>query len=131
MFGNAVLHHLDLDRAVIEIGRVLRRGGRAVFCEPVRNSPVLKQVRRLIPLQWGHVSPFERPLTSRALAEFAGRLGPHDSRVFALPHVRLSRLIPFVRDHDAPLYTIDGLLLRHVPTLRRYAAIEVMAVTRC
>jgi SAM-dependent methyltransferase len=130
VFGNAVLHHLDLDRAVIEIGRVLRPGGRAVFREPVRNSPALKQLRRLIPLQWENVSPFERPLTSRVLAEFASRLGPHDSRVFCLPHVRASRLLPFVRDHEAALYTIDRLLLRHVPALRPFAAIEVMAVTK-
>jgi SAM-dependent methyltransferase len=131
VFGNAVLHHLDLDRAVCEVSRVLRPGGRAVFREPVRNSRLLKELRRLIPLQWDHVSPFERPLTSRALAEFAGRLGPHESRVFSLPHVRLSRLLPFVRNHEAPFYALDHLLLRHVPALGHYAAIEVIAVTKC
>ena len=130
IFGNAVLHHLDLSRAVVEIDRVLRPGGRAVFREPVQNSPVLRRLRQAIPLRFGHISPFERPLTSRALTEFASRLGPHDCRLFSLPHVRLSRLLPLVRDHDAPLYRLDRLLLRRVPALRPYAGNAVVAVTK-
>jgi SAM-dependent methyltransferase len=34
VYGSSVLHHLDLDRALAEAFRVLRRGGRAVFTEP-------------------------------------------------------------------------------------------------
>src|SRR5262245_8040667 len=32
VWGNAVLHHLDMDRAARELRRVLRPGGSAVFC---------------------------------------------------------------------------------------------------
>src|SRR5436190_3281976 len=39
VFGIAILHHLDLSKASQEIARVLRPGGRAIFQEPVRNSP--------------------------------------------------------------------------------------------
>lgn len=34
VYGSSVLHHLDLDRALGEIFRVLRPGGRCVFTEP-------------------------------------------------------------------------------------------------
>src|SRR3954453_11391032 len=34
VWGNAVLHHLDLARAGRELSRVLRPGAVAVFCEP-------------------------------------------------------------------------------------------------
>src|SRR5204862_4048938 len=38
VFGIAILHHLDLALASNEVFRVLKRGGRAIFFEPVRNS---------------------------------------------------------------------------------------------
>jgi SAM-dependent methyltransferase len=34
VYGSSVLHHLDLDRALGEVFRVLRPGGRCVFTEP-------------------------------------------------------------------------------------------------
>jgi SAM-dependent methyltransferase len=37
--GNAVLHHLRLDRAVPELARVLRPGGRLCFAEPNMLNP--------------------------------------------------------------------------------------------
>jgi ubiquinone/menaquinone biosynthesis C-methylase UbiE len=130
VFGNAVLHHLDLSCAVLELDRVLRPGGRAVFREPVENSRVLRQIRRMIPMHWERVSPFERPLTSQALTALASRMGPHHSRLFSLPHVRLSRRLPLVRDHEDMLYRFDRMLLRQVPVLRPFATIEVLSVTK-
>jgi SAM-dependent methyltransferase len=34
VYGSSILHHLDLDRALTELHRVLRPGGRLVFAEP-------------------------------------------------------------------------------------------------
>src|SRR5262249_39823389 len=45
LWGNAVLHHLDLSLAGREIRRVLKPGGIAVFCEPWGENPVLGWVR--------------------------------------------------------------------------------------
>jgi SAM-dependent methyltransferase len=45
IWGNAILHHLDLPRAASEIRRVLSPGGRAVFCEPWGENPVLAWAR--------------------------------------------------------------------------------------
>lgn len=39
VYGSSVLHHLDLDRALREVHRVLRRGGRIVFTEPNLLNP--------------------------------------------------------------------------------------------
>ncbi len=63
VFGMAILHHLDLKLASTEVFRVLKKGGRAIFLEPVRNSKFIKIVLNLIPYQQPDVSPFERPLT--------------------------------------------------------------------
>jgi ubiquinone/menaquinone biosynthesis C-methylase UbiE len=35
VFGEAILHHLDLEHAANEIRRILRPGGYAVFVEPI------------------------------------------------------------------------------------------------
>jgi ubiquinone/menaquinone biosynthesis C-methylase UbiE len=47
--GRGVLHHLDLERALAEIQRVLVPGGHACFIEPLANNPLLKLFRKLTP----------------------------------------------------------------------------------
>lgn len=49
VFGNSILHHLDLPAAVEEIWRVLRPGGTIVFSEPLGINPVGKVVRWCTP----------------------------------------------------------------------------------
>jgi ubiquinone/menaquinone biosynthesis C-methylase UbiE len=70
VFGMAILHHLDLEIASREVMRVLKKGGRAIFKEPTRNSKLIDQLRQLFP-QRADVSPFERPLTVKEMREFA------------------------------------------------------------
>jgi ubiquinone/menaquinone biosynthesis C-methylase UbiE len=47
--GRAILHHLNLDQAVAEIHRVLRREGKAVFIEPLGDNPGAKLLRFMTP----------------------------------------------------------------------------------
>lgn len=68
VWGNAVLHHLDLQRAASEIRRVLRPGGWAVFCEPWGENPLLEWARRRLGKQ--HTAD-ERALRRRDLDVFA------------------------------------------------------------
>jgi SAM-dependent methyltransferase len=51
VYGDAILHHLDLHRSISEIGRVLRPGGRAIFSEPTGHNPVINVYRRFTPDQ--------------------------------------------------------------------------------
>lgn len=39
VFGNSIIHHLPLDRALVEIKRVLKPGGTIWFCEPNTLNP--------------------------------------------------------------------------------------------
>src|SRR5436309_1779148 len=68
VWGNAVLHHLDLARAGRELHRVMRPGGVAVFCEPWGGNPLLTFTRRRLPYPGKDRTPDERPLTRRDLA---------------------------------------------------------------
>lgn len=49
VIGNAILHHLDFQRAILELLRVLRPGGHAVFMEPLRDNPLAKLYRAITP----------------------------------------------------------------------------------
>ena len=49
VFGVAILHHLDFALAMREIHRVLRKGGKIVFMEPLRHNPVARLVRWFTP----------------------------------------------------------------------------------
>ena len=47
--GFAILHHLDLSKAIGSLFRVLRSGGVAYFAEPICHNPFLKLYRSLTP----------------------------------------------------------------------------------
>ncbi len=68
--GRAVLHHLNFEEAMREVGRVLRPGGVALFVEPLLDNPASKLFRALTPKAR---TVDERPL-SRPQIEWADRL---------------------------------------------------------
>ncbi len=47
VFGNGILHHVELVPTAREIARVLRNGGKAVFIEPLPYNPVINVYRRM------------------------------------------------------------------------------------
>jgi SAM-dependent methyltransferase len=130
VFGIAILHHLDLELVAREVHRVLKPGGRAIFQEPVRNSRMLRFVRDLIPYRAPDISPFERPLTDDELAAFGRRFASTKSRPFLLPHVQLGQVLPVIRNFWQQLYAADGALLRGVPSLKHFAGIRVVELTK-
>jgi ubiquinone/menaquinone biosynthesis C-methylase UbiE len=72
VYGSSVLHHLDLDRALAEVFRVLRPGGRCVFAEPnILNPQVAVMFHLGLTKQYFGVSPdemaFSRFRAARAL----------------------------------------------------------------
>lgn len=47
IFGNGVLHHIQLDWAIKEIERVLKPNGKAIFVEPLNHNPLIHIYRIL------------------------------------------------------------------------------------
>jgi SAM-dependent methyltransferase len=132
VFGIAILHHLDLELSSREVRRLLRKGGTAIFQEPVRNSKVLRSVRKLIPYQAPNVSPFERPLTDQELRDFAEGFSSFTSKPFELPTSSLvyNLLASFPRNLTERLRACDAALLRRFSSLGYYSPVRVVKMTK-
>jgi SAM-dependent methyltransferase len=125
IFGMAILHHLELELAAREVLRVLKKGGRAIFEEPTRNSKLVSRVRKLFP-QRADVSPFERPLTSKELKDFAAPCR-YEERAFQLV---FSSLASFVPRWSGQATKLDAYLLRLVPPLSYYSTVTVFQMVK-
>lgn len=128
IWGNAVLHHLDPDRAGAELRRVLKPGGIAVFCEPWGGNPILTLARQRLPYPGKHRTPDETPLTRGAVV----RLRTHfpelsvESFQFLGMVRRVWKKPPALARFDAA----DRWLLRHVPGLGNWCRYVVLTLPR-
>ena len=118
VFGVAILHHLDFGRAVAELHRVLRPGGKILFVEPLLLNPVARLARWWTPEAR---TPDERPLGLAELAEVDHYFTTSNyySELFLVLGGILSR--PFCRTPVNPITRfcdrVDYLLLRLLPRL--------------
>lgn len=129
IFGMAILHHLELDLASREVWRVLKRGGRAIFEEPTRNSKLVAKVRKLFP-QRAEVSPFERPLTTKEMKHFAEPCC-YEAKTFQLVFSSLASLVPRWRGQAMDLGAeVDAYLLRLFPSLSYYGTVTVFQMVK-
>ncbi len=128
VWGNAVLHHLDLERAGRELWRVLRPGGVAVFCEPWGENPLLNLARRRLPYPGKQRTPDERPLCRRDLRVLRTRFPDLEVRGYQLLSMARRVLRPgrVVRGLD----WCDRMLLTRVPTLERFCRYVVLTLWR-
>ncbi len=123
IIGTAILHHLDVRRALAEIRRLLAPDGKAVFQEPLAHNPLLRLGRLLTPAaRTEDEHPFtveDWRLCAEAFPGFSHReveltSVPLMPLNFLLPQAWRERLARFVRRLD------DRLLERH-PRLRPLA----------
>ena len=90
VFGFGILHHLDYGKALDEIKRVLRPGGRMIFNEPMDMNPIGALVRMTTPKAR---TPDEAPLKSAHLKLFHERfdVSYHPQQFLSVPAGVLSR----------------------------------------
>src|SRR5262249_3401186 len=120
-----ILHHLDLPRAASEIRRVLRWGGRAVFCEPWGENPLLEWARSRLNAS-NKRTPTEKPLRNCQLAVLRG----------SFQNVRLQGFQFFgIGARSWPglswsryLKSFDRLLLGSLPRLQRLSRYMVITL---
>jgi SAM-dependent methyltransferase len=125
IWGNAILHHLNLSAAAAEIRRVLKPGGVAVFCEPWAENPLLRVARRRLPYRGKGHTPDEQPLRRRDLAALRT----------SFPNLKWEgfQLLSMVRRAVAvprPLERSDRLLLQVIPLLQNWCRYIVVTLRR-
>jgi SAM-dependent methyltransferase len=127
--GTTILHHLDLSKAIPEIARVLRPGGKALFIEPLNYNPLVFLFRRLTPQLR---SSDERPFTLRDLRFIKSCFAEVEYRYY---HLTSLLTIPFGRTAlFNPLLgaavSLDRFLLDRIPLLRPLAWQVVMSLEK-
>lgn len=131
--GIDILHHVDIPLALRECARVLKKGGKAFFREPVE-SPFLDRVRNtkavlaLAPKDASferHITEDERKLNRLDEEEIFKVFPKHRKESFCV----LSRLDKFFREgaHPRPslLERVDHFLLKTLPGVSRFAGAAV------
>ena len=125
IWGNAVLHHLDLVVTGREVQRVLTPGGTAVFCEPWGENPLLAWARRRLPYPSKAHTPDEAPLDRHSigvLRHFFPSLECEGHQLLAM----IGRLVgprPW-------LARWDKRLLRRLPALQRWCRYIVLMLRK-
>jgi SAM-dependent methyltransferase len=128
IWGNAILHHLDLERAGSELLRVLRPGGIAVFAEPWGENPLLNWVRGRLSYPGKQRTPDERPLDQRHV-RLLQKVFPHVS-IQGHQLLGMVRRVPPRGRWVAALDWFDDLLLARVPVLKRLCRYVVLTLRR-
>jgi SAM-dependent methyltransferase len=128
VWGNAILHHLDLPIAARELHRILQPGGLAVFCEPWGENPLLSWARRRLPYPGKERTPDEQPLRLRHLRVLR--------QVFPSLQIEGYQLLSMARRVLRPGRVVAGLdwcdtrLLRLAPSLSRFCRYVVLTLRR-
>jgi SAM-dependent methyltransferase len=128
--GNSILHHLELERALAELRRILAPGGRAVFVEPLAHNPLLRLGRALTPMaRTADEHPFTVDDWAACARAFPG-FKHFERELLTVPLMPLNLVLP-ARGREALARRVkdwDVRLLQRAPHLRRYARLTFLVL---
>lgn len=124
IIGNAILHHLNLDRAKDEAYRILKKGGIAIFREPVIFDKTLGVIRKMIPYYPSNPTRDERPLSYADIKSFGEKFTEMKWWSFeAISRIQFlfknRRILKF-------LFELDYYLIKNFPFMRRFTSCAVV-----
>jgi SAM-dependent methyltransferase len=148
IYGNGVLHHVDLARARPELARIMKPTGKGCFIEPLAYNPVIEVYRRIAdtvrtpdehPLSFPDIESFRasfadvshREFWLTSLAVFLRfylweRVDPKKERYWKKIYTDAERLSSFF----APLAQVDAAILGRIPALGRLCWNTVITAAR-
>ncbi len=129
IWGHAILHHLDLGQAAVEIERVLKPGGRAVFCEPWGGNPLLGWARRRVAYPGKERTPDEAPLQASCLPILRERFPRLEWQGYQL--TSMVRRVYGDTLWTRSLSLFDRCCLSVAPPLRHWCRYVVLTLPRC
>jgi ubiquinone/menaquinone biosynthesis C-methylase UbiE len=128
VWGNAVLHHLDVRRAGHELHRILKPGGIAVFCEPWGSNTLLQWARCRLNYQAKDRTKDEQPLREKDLRTLRA-IFP-DLQIQAFQLLSMIRRVWKNQWAVSVLEEVDNFLLDRLPSLHKYCRYAVLTLIR-
>jgi SAM-dependent methyltransferase len=117
VFGSSVLHHLEFNRAINEILRVLKPGGRMVFAEPNMLNPQIF-IQKNIPFikKWLGDSPDETAIIRWSFKKLLQKTGYINVKI--VPYDFLHPVVP-----EFLINTVSkiGRVVEGIPVLKEIA----------
>lgn len=133
--GNQILHHLEIAPASSEISRVLKPGGKAIFCEPIGLSPSLEKLKtatkKFLKHQDHRHTPDEKILDQTDWQTLQIPFSKIQWKGFQLFSTKLTRLwsgMPDLIFH--PLSKTDQGILTIFPFLKKLSRLAVIILTK-
>jgi len=133
VIGQGILHHLDIERAMVEIHRVLKDSGRCLFLEPLGLNPIVNIYRFFTP----HLrTKDEHPLTPRdfkMIRKFFTITETRGFYLFAVLAFGFRVLIKSDHFYSASrflLRKLDLLLLSAIPPSRMFCWITIFTARK-
>jgi ubiquinone/menaquinone biosynthesis C-methylase UbiE len=126
--GKAILHHLDVNVGWPDFYRVLRRGGKAAFVEPMGMNPLLNFARERIAYPHKNPRGADRPLHYDEILAWG-----HQFSRFRYHEIQLLSMLERGMGFGKRLPTLrrmDNSLLTQLPFLRRYCRYVVMFMVK-
>lgn len=123
IYGSSTLHHTLLEESAQELRRVLKRGGRASFHDPLEGSVLTRFARKYLPFPGKGEEGVDYPLTypaAEAFIEVFGKGEYQESELFGVPLKILVRIHKKFRSVERALRRLDDHLVKNVPPLRRF-----------
>ena len=132
--GSFVLHHVDIEKTSKEIGRVLKKGGKAVFVETFSTSGLLMFFRDKILKLLGSRknSPGEYPLTVEKIKKSEAYLGRPVVYTKEMVFFRLAASYFFKDNHFARKYfsAIDDFFYKYIPKSRNLSYYKIIEFSK-
>ena len=128
IMGAAILHHLDINKSMTELRRLLKPGGSCVFFEPLGYNPAVNLYRFLTPRVR---SKDEHPLRERdfdTMRRYFRSVEITYFHCFDLLAVLFSRTSLFGKVLDR-LSRLDADCVRRFPRFRKYCWISVIRMS--
>jgi ubiquinone/menaquinone biosynthesis C-methylase UbiE len=126
--GSGIVHHLDIARSMKEVRRVLRKGGIAIFAEPLGHNPIVNWYRNRTPELR---TPDEHPLLVRDIDQMAEGFAECKVTYFGFIAPVLGLLSTSTNPNSAItrfVWALDRLVCR-IPVIKRYAWFCVIELT--
>lgn len=128
VLGTGILHHLDLNKSLKEISRVLKNNGKAIFVEPLGHNPFINLFRKSTP---SLRTDDEHPLLMseiRAMSKYFNKVKADHFHLMTLLTVPFRKLFFF----PVLLTLMEKLdqLLFLIPFMKRYSWQVVISLSQ-